>query len=292
MVVVFNFGGQYAHLITRRVRELGVKCELVSPDIKIEELKKLSPDAIILSGSPYSVYEKNAPHPDPKIYGLNIPVLGICYGHQLIAYQLGGKVTPGKTKQFGKESLQTSDTPLFKGLSKKEIVWFSHGDQIDTLPAGFECIASTKSAKLAGFQNLSRKIFGIQFHPEVTHSQKGITVLKNFLFDISKVKKDWDLGQVKDSIIKEIRQKVSREKIIMAVSGGVDSLVAATLIKVAAPNNLHLIFIDTGLMRKNEVREVEKIINTVGFKSFKTIDASKIFLKSLNGIVDPEKKEK
>ncbi|MEK7580678.1 MAG: glutamine-hydrolyzing GMP synthase [Patescibacteria group bacterium] len=292
MVAVINFGGQYAHLIARRVRELGVKSELVNPEIKIEDLKKLSPTAIIFSGSPFSVYEKNAPHPDTKIYGLNIPILGICYGHQLIAHQLNGKVSPGKTKQFGKESLEIGKSPLFKGLSKKEIVWFSHGDQVNTLPAGFECIASTKSAKLAGQQNLSRKIFGIQFHPEVTHTQKGTTVLKNFLFDISKVKKDWDLGQVKDSIIKEIRQKVGRQNSIMAVSGGVDSLVAATLIKIAAPNNLHLIFIDTGLMRKNEVEEVKKIINCGGFKNFTTINASKIFLKALSDIVDPEEKRK
>lgn len=292
MVVVFNFGGQYAHLIARRVRELGVKSELVSPDIKIEELKKLSPQAIILSGSPFSVYDKNAPRPDPKIYELNIPILGICYGHQLIAYQLNEKVSPGKTKQFGKETLEIGKSSLFKGLSKKEIVWFSHGDHVDKIADGFEIIASTKSTRIAGQQNLSKKIFGIQFHPEVTHTQKGTAVLENFLFDISKIKKDWDLGQVKDSIIQSIKQKVGREKIIMAVSGGVDSLVAATLIKIAAPDNLHLIFIDTGLMRKNEVREVEKIINTVGFVNFKAIDASKIFLKSLAGIIDPEEKRK
>jgi GMP synthase (glutamine-hydrolysing) len=292
MVVVFNFGGQYAHLITRRVRELGSKCELVSPNIKIEELKKLSPDAIIFSGSPFSVYEKNAPHPDPKVYDLGIPILGICYGQQLIAYQLNGKVISRSTKQFGKENLRINNSPLFKNLSKKEVVWFSHGDQVDKVPGGFEVIASTKSAHIAGFQNLSKKIFGIQFHPEVTHTQKGTTVLKNFLFDIANVKKDWNLGQVKDSIIKAVKSEVGQEKIIMAVSGGVDSLVAAALIKLAAPNSLHLIFIDTGLMRKNEVEEVKKIINTVGFVNFKTVDASKIFLSALRGITDPEEKRK
>lgn len=292
MVVVVNFGGQYAHLIARRIRELGVKSELVSPDISIDNLKKISPKAIIFSGSPYSVYGKNAPHPDPKIYDLNIPILGICYGHQLIAYQLNGKVSPGKSKQFGKESLNTMSSPLFKNLSKEETVWFSHGDQVDKLPAGFETIAFTKSAKIAGQQNLSKKILGIQFHPEVSHTPKGTTVLENFLFGICKLKKDWNLGQVKDSIIKSIKQNVGQEKIIMAVSGGVDSLVASVLIKQAAPDNLYLIFIDTGLMRKNEVSEVEKIINSVGFKNFKTVDASKIFIKSLKGIIDPEEKRK
>ncbi len=292
MVVVFNFGGQYAHLIARRIRELGVKSVLVNPDIKIEDLKKISPSAIIFSGSPYSVYEKNAPLPDPKIYNLNIPILGICYGHQLIAYQLRGKVSPGKSKQFGKETLSTKTSPLFNKLSKAETVWFSHGDHVEKTAQGFEIIASTKSARIAGQQNLSKKIFGIQFHPEVTHTQKGTAVLENFLFNISNIKKDWDLGQVKDSIIKSIKQKIVREKIIMAVSGGVDSLVAATLIKQAAPDNLYLIFIDTGLMRKNEVLEVEKIINQVGFKNFKTVNAAKLFLESLKGIVDPEEKRK
>lgn len=292
MVAVFNFGGQYAHLITRRIRELGVRSELVNPDIKIEDLKKLSPKAIIFSGSPFSVYEKIAPHPNPEVYGLNIPILGICYGHQLIAQQLGGKVSPGKTKQFGKETLTTSNSPLFKNLSKSEIVWFSHGDQVVKIPDGFKIIASTKSVHIAGFQNLSKNVFGIQFHPEVTHTQKGTTVLENFLFDISKIKKNWDLSKVKDEIIKDIKQEIGKETIIMAVSGGVDSLVAATLIKEAAPDNLHLIFIDTGLMRKNEVLEVEKIINRVGFINFKTLDASKTFLKALTKITDPEDKRK
>lgn len=292
MVAVINFGGQYAHLIARRIRELGVKSELVSPDISIENLEKISPTAIIFSGSPYSVYEKNAPHLDPKIYDLKIPILGICYGHQLIAYQLNGKVSPEKSKQFGKESLNTKSSPLFKNLLKEETVWFSHGDQVNKLPAGFETIAFTKSVKIAGQQNLSKKIFGIQFHPEVTHTPSGQKILSNFLFQIASVQRDWDLKEQKEQIIKNLHQKIKDQKVIMAISGGVDSLVAATLLKEAIGKNLYLVFIDTGLMRKNEVAEVESIVKSVGFENFKISASRDRFIKALKGIVDPEEKRK
>lgn len=292
MVAVFNFGGQYAHLIARRVRDLGAKSELVSPDISSIDLKKLKPQALIFSGSPFSVYEKNAPHVDPKIFELGLPILGICYGQQLLAYQLAGKVESRQQKQFGKEKLKVGNSPLFTNLGREETVWFSHGDQVIKLPKDFEVIASTNNASIAGMQNLKKKFFAIQFHPEVTHTTHGKQVLENFLFKVANAKKDWDLKEVKESIIRSTKQIIGSEKIIMAVSGGVDSLVAASLVKQAAPQNLYLIFIDTGLMRKNEVEEVEKIIRTVGFKNFKTINASKNFLKSLKGILDPEEKRK
>lgn len=292
MVVVFNFGGQYAHLLARRVRDLGVKSELVDPDISAAELKKLKPQAIIFSGSPFSVYEKNAPHVNPEIYNLELPILGICYGLQLFAHQLSGKVEPKEKKQFGKETLTPGISPLFTGLAKQETVWFSHGDQVTKLPQGFDQIASTKNAPIAGIQNLNKNFFAIQFHPEVTHTKSGTQVLKNFLFDIAKVKKDWNLAAIKNEIVISLKQKIQNDKIIMAVSGGVDSLVAASLIKQAAPDNLFLIFIDTGLMRKNEAEEVKKIINKVGFKNYNMIDASRTFLGSLKGITDPEEKRK
>lgn len=292
MVAVINFGGQFAHLIARRVRELGVKSELFSPDISIATLNQLKPQAIILSGSPYSVYEKNSPKPNSKIYDLQIPILGICYGLQLIANHYSTKVISYEQKQFGKETVRIKPSLLFLGLNKEETVWFSHGDQVNKIPRGFKVIASSKSAKIAGLENNKEKIYGIQFHPEVTHTPKGKIVLSNFLFKIAKIERDWNISKVKELIVTSIKNKIKNEKIIMAVSGGVDSLVAAALIKVAAPNNLHLIFIDTGLMRKNEVSQVQKIINTVGFKDFKTIDAAKIFLSSLKGIVDPEEKRK
>lgn len=292
MVAVINFGGQYAHLIARRIRELGVKSELVSPDISIDGLKKISPQAIIFSGSPYSVYEKNAPHPDPKIYSLNIPILGICYGHQLLAYQLSGQVKGNEKKQFGRENLKVGKSPLFKGLKKEEIVWFSHGDHVESTPPDFEIIASTKGAKIAGIQNPAKKIFGIQFHPEVTHTPSGQKVLSNFLFKISKCQKDWDLGEQKEQIINNLRQKIKGQKVIMAISGGVDSLVAATFLKEAIAQNLYLVFIDTGLMRKNEVAEVEAIVKSVGFANFKTSNSKDRFLSALVGITDPELKRK
>ena len=292
MVAVINFGGQYAHLIARRIRELGVKSELFSPDVSITTLNHAKPQAIILSGSPYSVYKKNAPKPNSKIFNLNIPILGICYGLQLIANHFDANVTSHEQKQFGKEIIITKTSPLFSGLSREEIVWFSHGDQVNKIPKGFNIIATSKNAKIAGLENSKKKIFGIQFHPEVTHTPKGKIILSNFLFKIAGVNRDWNISKVKDLIITSLKNEIKNEIIIMAVSGGVDSLVAATLIKVAAPRNLHLVFIDTGLMRKNEVLEVKKIINHVGFINFKTIDASRIFLKSLSGIIDPEKKRK
>src|SRR3989344_7566335 len=225
MVGVVNFGGQYAHLIARRIRDLGVKSELILPNIKISELKKLSPDALIFSGSPSSAYDKNAPKIDPKIYDLDLPILGICYGQQLMALQLKGKVSSFKEKQFGKEYLKIQKSPLFSNLSKNETVWFSHGDQVSKLPAGFESIGLTASASIAAMQNLNKSFFGIQFHPEVTHTPKGTQILKNFLFRISKVKKDWDLKREKQQIIENIKKQIGKEKIVMAISGGVDSLV-------------------------------------------------------------------
>jgi GMP synthase (glutamine-hydrolysing) len=292
MVTVINFGGQYAHLIARRIRELGVKSELVSPDISIKNLKKISPAAIIFSGSPYSVYEKNAPHPNKDIYDLNIPILGICYGQQLIAHQLNGSVSSHESKQFGKENLKTGESKLFDGLSKNEIVWFSHGDQVDKIPVGFKISASTKNTKTAAIENSQKNIYGIQFHPEVTHTPSGQKILSNFLFQIARAPKDWDLKEQKEQIVKSLRQKIKNQKIIMAISGGVDSLVAATLLKEAIGKNLYLVFIDTGLMRKNEVGEVESIVKSVGFENFKISASQGRFLNALKGISDPEEKRK
>ncbi len=290
MVVVFNFGGQYAHLIARRVRELGVKSELVNPDITVADLQKLSPQALIFSGSPFSCYQKGAPKIDLRIYKLGLPILGICYGQQLMAHQLGGKVSNHSSKQFGRETLETKSSPLFSGLSKSQIVWFSHGDQVDKVPAGFKIIARTKNAPVAAMQNQQARFYGIQFHPEVVHTPNGMKILSNFLFNIAKANKDWSLPKIKDEIADNLKVQIGKDKVIMAISGGVDSLVAATLIKLAIGSNLHLLFIDTGLLRKNEVSEVQKIVKSVGFKNLKTVDTSKTFLSALKDITDPEEK--
>lgn len=292
MVAIINFGGQYAHLIARRVRELGIKSELVSPDIDIEDLKNLKPEALIFSGSPSSVYAPKAPRPNKKIYDLGIPILGICYGLQLMAYQLNGKVGNKEHKQFGKVRLKLRSSDLFRGLANEETVWFSHGDQAIKAPSNFKIIASSKNASIAGFENTKKNFFGIQFHPEVTHTKNGKKVLTNFLFIISKVQKDWDVKKRVGEIINDLREQLLGQKVVMAISGGVDSLVAATILQRAIGINLYAVFIDTGLLRKDEASEVLKIIKSTKINNFKKVDASKDFLNALKGITDPEKKRK
>src|SRR3989338_2099933 len=292
MVAVFYFGGQYAHLIARRVRELGAKSELVSPDISKKDLKKLSPQVLILSGGPASAYDKNAPKLDKQIYTLGIPILGICYGHQLMAYQLDGKVSSHSRKQFGKEFLKIEKSPLFEGLKNPQIVWFSHGDQVEKLPDGFEIIGSTKSAKIAAMQNLKKNFYGIQFHAEVSHTPDGQKILSNFLFKIAKAKKDWNLKKVRENLVKSLQQSIGTQKVLMALSGGVDSTVAATLLKEAIGSNLHLVFIDSGLLRKYDIADLRNVVKTVGFKNLKIVNAQGIFLNSLKGVIDPEEKRK
>lgn len=292
MIIVFNFGGQYAHLIARRVRKLGVKSQLVSPDLKISKIKKLNPQAIIFSGSPHSCYEKNSPMVDPKVYRLKIPILGICYGHQLMAHQLQGQVRAHSKKQFGKEKLIVADSELFSGLSKDQNVWFSHGDQIDKLPRGFRIIASTATAQIAAMENKKQKLFGVQFHPEVAHTPNGIKILSNFLFKIGKVEKDWKLRKIKENLIRNLKQEIGNQKVLMAISGGVDSLVAATLLKKSIGNNLYPVFIDTGLLRSYDISDLKNVAKTVGFKSLKIVNSQDTFLSSLKGITAPEKKRK
>lgn len=290
MVAVINFGGQYAHLIARRIRELGVKSQLVNPNIGANRLLKLTPQALIFSGSPSSVYEKNAPNVDRKIYDLNIPILGICYGQQLMAYELGGKVSSHTSKQFGKELLDLKSSPLFFQVENSQSVWFSHGDQVDKVPAGFKIIASSKNAPVAAMENPAKKFYGVQFHPEVTHTPAGMTILSNFLFKIAKVYRDWSLAKIKDQIIKGLKTKIKNEKTVLAISGGVDSLVAAAILKDAIGQNLYLVFLDTGLLRKYDISDLHEMIQSVGFKKLKIINAKDRFLRALKGVVDPEEK--
>lgn len=292
MVAVFNFGGQYAHLIARRIRELGVKSELVLPDIKARNLLKLAPDAIIFSGSPRSVYEKNSPKVDSPIYKLNLPILGICYGHQLMAYQLGGKVSSHQAKQFGREMVQISNSNLFKGLTSPQTVWFSHGDQVDKLPPGFKIIGSTQNAKVAAMEDSRRKLYGIQFHAEVVHTPGGAQILSNFLFKIAKVKNDWNIKSVKNKIIKNLSKQLSGQKVLMALSGGVDSTVAASLLKVAIGKRLYLVFINTGLLRIYDLDDLKNVVKSQGFKNLKIVNAQSSFLAALRGVMDPEEKRK
>src|SRR3990167_7193403 len=236
MILVINFGAQYVHLIARRIRELGVYSEIKPYDITASEIKKLNPKGIILSGGPSSVYEKNSPQLDKKILELKIPILGICYGLQLIGKHYG-KVLPGKLKEFGKKYLHVKKQgKLLKGLSKKEQIWMSHGDLVAKLPKDFEILAKTDTCRIAAMENSKAKLYGVQFHPEVAHTLKGTQILKNFVFDVCRAKKDWDIGDLKERLIKEIRDEVNDDYVIMGTSGGVDSTVAAVLIHKAIGN--------------------------------------------------------
>ncbi len=293
MVLILNFGSQFAHLLARRVRDLGVKAEIVPFDTPIDVIRKFSPQGIILSGGPASVLEKGSPRPDRAIFTIGVPILGVCYGHQVMARMLGGKVVKGKHHEFGKETLLVSNKKgIFKGLGTKEVVWFSHGDQAVKLPKGFVCAASTASCANAAFTDTKRNIFGIQFHPEVTHTKHGKKILENFLFSICQTTRDWRIGSVTETIIADIKSEVGSKQVVVGISGGVDSLVAATLIHRAIGDRLHAVFVDTGLLRKGEVEQVSAELRKNGFKKLHVIDASKLFLKRLQDISEPEEKRK
>ncbi len=292
MIVVLNFGGQFAHLIARRVRDLGVKAEILHGDATIAEIQALNPVGVILSGSPHSVLE-GGPLPDKRVFELGIPVLGICYGHQLMAHLLGGKVQNKENKEFGKEIVSIKKkTGILKGLLAKETVWFSHGDQATKLPKGFVITASTKTCAHAGFADEKRRFFGIQFHPEVTHTVHGKKIISNFIFGICKAKKDWDMKSVAKNIIADLKKEIGDGHVVVGISGGVDSLVAATLLYKAIGNRLHAVFVDTGLLRKGEVESVSKSLRSQGFKNLHVIDAGGMFLSRLVGVIEPEEKRK
>src|SRR3989344_382934 len=293
MIIILNFGSQYTHLIARRIRELGCYAEILPFDISSSKIKELKPNGLILSGSPFSVYDKNAPFPRSEIFSLNIPILGICYGQQIIAKMLGGEVRKGKLREFGREILTVLDRKsLFKGLNKKEVVWFSHGDLVTKPPTGFKIIGRSRTSKIASFVSNDNKTFGIQFHPEVIHTNKGLKILENFVYGICNEKKSWRISNIKNNLIAEIKKKVGNEAVLIGVSGGIDSLVVATLLKATVGDKLYCIFVETGLMRKNEAEEVEKIFKKMKFKNFIVADAKEEFFSVLKGVVDPEKKRK
>ncbi|MBI2664509.1 glutamine-hydrolyzing GMP synthase [Candidatus Woesearchaeota archaeon] len=289
MIIVMDFGGQYAHLIARRIRSLGVYAEIAMPATRKEEIEKLNPAGIILSGGPRSVYGEDSLAIDKEILKLGIPVLGICYGHQLLAHLLGGKVAPS-SKEYGKEMLSPKKSLLFNGLGKKEHVWASHGDSVLNPPEGFETIGSTEECRIAAFADDKRKIYGVQFHPEVVHTTNGMQILRNFV-KICGSKKDYAIRGLDRKLIAEIKAAVGEEAVIMGVSGGVDSLVASALIRKATPN-IHCVFVDHGLTRKGEAEEVVSLYKKLKFEHFYRIDASKLFLRKLKGVSEPEEKRK
>ncbi|AIL65217.1 GMP synthase [glutamine-hydrolyzing] [Rickettsiales bacterium Ac37b] len=294
-VLILDFGSQVTQLIARRIREYGIYSEIKLNNITIEEVKKFNPKAIILSGGPASVLEQNSPTLNKEILSLGIPILGICYGQQIICHLLGGEVEKAEHREFGRTSLHIiEDSILFDNVwtkGQQHDVWMSHGDLVVAIPQGFHKLAATTHTNFAVIANEQLGIYAVQFHPEVTHTINGMRLLENFVIKIAKCNPSWNIASFADKSINEIRNKVGDKKVICGVSGGVDSTVVAILLNKAIGDNLNCIFVDTGLLRKNEVREVKNTFESLGVK-LNHIDASELFINSLKGITDPEEKRK
>lgn len=293
IIVVLDFGGQYNQLIARRIRDLGVYSELLPYNVTAEKLTALKPKGIVFSGGPSSVYEDNAPQVDPAIYDLGIPILGICYGMQLMAHQLKGKVQRANKREYGKADVDFDEANLLiHGLDRKQTVWMSHGDMVSELPEGFVADASTGHAPIAGMSHFDKKMFAVQFHPEVRHSVFGNEIIRNFLYNICDCDGNWSMETFIEDTIREIRAEVGDKKVLCALSGGVDSSVVAILLHKAIGKQLTCMFIDHGLLRKDEGESVmETFVGKFDMKVVK-IDAQARFLGKLAGIDDPEQKRK
>lgn len=294
-ILVLDFGGQYNQLICRRVRDLNVYAEVHPYTMSIEKIKEYNPKGIIFTGGPNSCYLEDSPLCDKEIFDLNIPILGICYGSQLMAHLLGGKVEKALTSEYGKTLISSDNQSLlFKEIPSENVVWMSHTDYVSKLPNGFKKVAFSKDCPYAAFENADKKLYAVQFHPEVMHTEYGNTLLNNFLVNVCQVNKDWQMTDfVKDKIL-ELKEKIKDGKVLCALSGGVDSSVAAILLAKACGKNLTCVFVDHGLLRKNESEEVEEIFGNNGHYdlNFIKVDAKERFYKALKGVTDPEKKRK
>ena len=292
-IVILDFGSQYNQLIARRVREMGVYAEVVPFHEDIDKILERKPKGIILSGGPASVYAKGAPTLDKRIFDANIPILGLCYGMQLITHLHGGEVERADKQEFGKASLKLDkkDSLIFKNIPDNTIVWMSHADHVNKMAEGFEIIAHTDSS-IAAIENRDKKIYAFQYHPEVTHSEHGFEMLKNFVFEIVGAEKNWSMENYIETTVKEIKEKVGDKKVILGLSGGVDSSVTAMLINKAIGKQLTCIFVDTGLLRKNEAKHVMDIYAQNFDMNIKCINAEERFLSKLKGVEDPEEKRK
>ena len=289
-IVVLDFGGQYNQLIARRVRELGVYCELLPYNVKIEKLKALSPIGIILTGGPNSVTEKGAPVLSKEVLALGVPVLGICYGCQLLAYMHGGAVSGG-AREYGKRTLKTKGGSLFKDVPQESVCWMSHSYFVDKVPRGCTVTACTDTCPTAAYENVKEKYYAVQFHPEVMHTEYGMQVLKNFLYDVCGATGDWTMKNFAERTIEALKAKIGDKRVLCALSGGVDSAVAATLVHKACPN-LICVFVDHGLLRKGEAEEVERVFRDEQGMNLITVDASERFLAKLAKVTEPEAKRK
>ncbi len=291
-VLVLDFGGQYNQLIARRVREQSVYCDLKPCDMTIEEIKRYAPKGIIFTGGPNSVYDENSPHIDPEIFRLGIPVLGICYGAQLMAYTLGGKVESATTREYGKSDIEYFDSEIFEGVDKNNVCWMSHTDYVSVAPDGFKVVGKTATCPVAAMEDASCGFYGVQFHPEVMHTKQGTTILRNFLYNVCKVSGDWTMANFVAEQVAKIKEKVGDKKVLCAMSGGVDSAVAATLVHRAVGDNLTCIFVDHGLLRKNEADDVYRVFKTERGMNLIKSDSADRFLDKLAGVSDPETKRK
>jgi GMP synthase (glutamine-hydrolysing) len=292
-VIVLDFGSQYTQLIARKVRELGVFSEIFPFSVPLSRIKRENPAALILSGGPQSVYGEGAPLASRKIFEMGIPVLGICYGFQLMAYLLGGEVASSEKREYGFASLKVTDRRgLLSGIKDKGQVWMSHGDRVEAVPPGFIVSGKTSHCDAAVMEERERKLFGVQFHPEVVHTEQGKKILSNFLFSVAGLKPEWRMGSFVAQKVEEIRQVVDGKKVICGLSGGVDSLVTALIVHKAIKDNLFCIFVDNGLLRKGQYEELMKkfknklALNVVG------VDASRLFLEGLKKVISPERKRK
>lgn len=292
MILVLDFGSQYSQLIARRIRHLGTYSEILHYSVPLKEIQARKPNGIILSGGPANVYKEGSPKIGKDIFELGVPVLGICYGEQLIAMLFGGKVESAERGEYGPaEFLTLSNDPLLRNVKKKSIVWMSHRDRVKRMPPGFKVIGKTRNAPYAAIRHKEKPIYGLQFHPEVVHTREGEKILKNFVRLICKAPEDWNLGDFIKYTIQDIRKQVGKRKVVCAVSGGVDSTVMAVILHKAIGDQLKPVFVDNGLLRENEAEQVMKRFLQLGIK-VKLIDASEIFLQRLRGVTNPEKKRK
>ncbi len=294
-VLILDFGSQYNQLIARRVREIGIYCEVKPFSMPYEQIQQFDPIAVILSGGPSSVYDEKSPKIDKRVFEMGIPVLGICYGAQLMAYTLGGKVVPADSlanREYGRTETEfDTSSSLFRNITAKSITWMSHGDSVQKLPEGFNAIAHSSGCPFAGFENNDKRFYAVQFHPEVHHTQKGTEILRTFLVDIAGAKAQWSMANYKQTAIDSIRSKVKDGKALLALSGGVDSSVAAALMSQAIGQNLTCVFVDHGLMRKDEGDQVEQIFSNYPI-NFIRVNAQKHFLEKLKDVSEPERKRK
>lgn len=292
-LLILDFGSQFTQLIARRVREKRVYCEIHPFSMNAEDVRRLAPIGIVLSGGPESVFGENAPRVDPEIYDLGIPILGICYGMQLISHDLGGQVERAKEAEYGRAEVDVKASGrLFQGLDPRQTVWMSHGDRIAEPPGGFEVIASTSNAPVVAFENLERQIYGVQFHPEVSHTVQGTEMLTHFIDGVCGARMDWQMTSFIDESVAAIREKVGNRRVICAISGGVDSSVMATLVSKAIGDQLTCIFVDNGLLRQGEGAQVHENLQEGLGLEVTMVDAADEFLGALAGVTDPETKRK